>query len=928
MRRLLLLGVLVTIPFALTITSGTSQDCPDNIPHVTGTWTTLSYQMPVNPISATLLHTGEVLIVAGSENDANNNSSGSESYRSAVWDPTGTDLSSIHVSEIYYDVFCSGTAVLPHGRPLIIGGSSDYSFKGDKRSTMHDPATGNFNQSQSMADGRWYATATALPDGRVMALSGINSAGGFNTTTQIYNLTNAGPGWETAFANGFTPPLFPRNFLLPHNGKVFFTGQGSGDANSTGYMLDIATNSWSAAFPTTSNRDYASVVLLPLNPPSYSPRIVTFGGGTPGAMTTEYIDPESGSPQWNPGPLMSAHRRQLGATLLPSGGVLVEGGSTNDEQPDSQGKSADLYDSAGNSISSAGFATYSRLYHSTTLLLPDATVAVMGSNPGNRGSYQSAIEIYTPAYMYDANDRLITDRPVITGATSGIYGYNAPFTVNYSSTRPIAKAVLARPGSSTHAFDMEQRLIGLCGPSPQPSCNGSGGSITLTTPPNGNIAPPGYYMLFLLDTSGVPSKAQFIEISQYGTTPPDGVIATPAGDVTVTVGSNVNFTTNTTASKYSWIFPGGSTPTSTAKSPGNIKFNTPGEYAASLTVIDASGNSDPSPSVRVIHVIPTSGNFDIDVDPPAVEVHPGGSAQFTVTVTPLSGFTGSVALTVSSEGGFLPGTSSGGFSPSTITGGGGTSTLTIDTTTSAVPYALSLTIQGTSGTIVHTTSTTLLLTLETPSGLVATPGNSQVALSWQPTTGASGYQVQRSLVSGGPYESLGCPSGAAWTDTGLANGTTYYYAVLAQFTGGADAGGASPLSSEVSGTPSCPVPPYSGTLTASKSSGNTVWSWTTGGASAWDLVRGDLPTLRSTGGNFTAALNAIPASEPACLANDTSSTSKTDTNAAPAPGGGYFTIIRPVVTSGCPAAGTYNDGSATLVLSRDAGIAASGRACP
>lgn len=97
MRRLLLLGVLVTIPFALTITSGTSQDCPDNIPHVTGTWTTLSYQMPVNPISATLLHTGEVLIVAGSENDADNYSTGGESYRAAVWDPSGTTESSITV---------------------------------------------------------------------------------------------------------------------------------------------------------------------------------------------------------------------------------------------------------------------------------------------------------------------------------------------------------------------------------------------------------------------------------------------------------------------------------------------------------------------------------------------------------------------------------------------------------------------------------------------------------------------------------------------------------------------------------------------------------------------------------------------------------------------------------------------------------------
>ena len=81
--------------------------------------------MPINPISATLLHTGEVLIVAGSENDARNNSPGAESYRNAIWDPTGTTQSSITVQHVDYDVFCSGTSALPDGRELVIGGTSD-----------------------------------------------------------------------------------------------------------------------------------------------------------------------------------------------------------------------------------------------------------------------------------------------------------------------------------------------------------------------------------------------------------------------------------------------------------------------------------------------------------------------------------------------------------------------------------------------------------------------------------------------------------------------------------------------------------------------------------------------------------------------------------------------------------------------------------
>ena len=176
--------------FALLLAAGTlglpgparAQTCSANVPHVTGTWVTLPYLMPINPISATLLHTGKILIVAGSENDADNYSAGAESYRNAVWDPTGTDESSITVQNVPYDVFCSGTAVLPDGRPLVIGGTSSYAFTGDNRASIFDPATEDFVQSQNMVDGRWYGTATALGDGRIMAFSGLRLRRAASTT--------------------------------------------------------------------------------------------------------------------------------------------------------------------------------------------------------------------------------------------------------------------------------------------------------------------------------------------------------------------------------------------------------------------------------------------------------------------------------------------------------------------------------------------------------------------------------------------------------------------------------------------------------------------------------------------------------------------------------------------------------------------------
>jgi PKD repeat protein len=474
----------------------------------------------------------------------------------------------------------------------------------------------------------------------------------------------------------------------------------------------------------------------------------------------------------------------------------------NNESPDTPGKRADMYDPVTNTMSSAGTAAYSRLYHSTALLLPDATVMSLGSNPGSRGGYEPAIEIYTPPYLFDANDNLITNRPVITGVTPGVIGYGATFYVNYTSASPISSAVLMRPGSVTHSFDMDERLIGLCGSGPQePACVDAGGSsLNLTTPSNGNIAPPGYYMLFLLDSAGVPSVAQFIQLSQYSSAPPKGVISAPGSDMTIGAGQSVSFTTTTTAAKYSWVFPGGSPASSTAQNPGNVTFSTAGEYSVSLTEIDAAGNSDPSPPTRTITVLPASADFDISVSPSANTVLPGQSSTFSVTVSPRSGFNGPVTLSVGSESGFPTGITSGGFSPASITGSG-TSTLTMNTTTSSAPYALSLTITGTSGTLTHTGSTTLLVNLGPPASLTATPnGAGQIALSWPASVLASSYHVKRSLTSGGPYTTVACTTSTSYTDSALVSGTTYYYVVSAAYSANPNAGGESADSSEANAT--------------------------------------------------------------------------------------------------------------------------------
>jgi cellulose 1,4-beta-cellobiosidase len=131
----------------------------------------------------------------------------------------------------------------------------------------------------------------------------------------------------------------------------------------------------------------------------------------------------------------------------------------------------------------------------------------------------------------------------------------------------------------------------------------------------------------------------------------------------------------------------------------------------------------------------------------------------------------------------------------------------MNTATSTVPRALSLTVTGASGSLSHIASTTLLVNLGPPATLSAMPGDRQVALSWPASVGASSYHLKRSTVSGGPYSVLACPASTTYTDPGLNNGTTYYYSVSAAYSGGPDAGGESVNSKESGATPQGVLPP-------------------------------------------------------------------------------------------------------------------------
>ncbi len=632
-----------------------------------GQWVTLTYTMPINPIHCALMHNGKVLVVSGSENELSKHQAGM--YSAAVWD---TQAGTFAVQSLLWDVFCNGMAGLPDGRFLVVGGSSELAPPyGDARATVFDPATAKFTQVESMAHGRWYASVLELSDGGLMAFSGIaeegysgpvpaddTGRGPHNKDVEIYRI---GTGWSPEYEASWTPPLYPRMHLLP-NGNVFY----SGETNSSN-IFDPFTQTWTLNVAKTiykNGRPGGSSVLLPLRPEDgYKPRVMILGGDHTATATAEVIDLSAATSVWRMLAPMSKPRVRMNAVLLPTGKVLALGGSALDEDKNTASLATDLFDPVTETWASAGVATYPRLYHSCGLLLPDATVAVVGSNPV-KGTFEKNIEVYSPAYLFavDGNGNVIPAvRPTISSVPAEL-GYANSFTISTPDASTIASAVLVKPGSPTHSFDFDQRVVGL-----QITASTSG-SLTVTAPPNSSIAPPGWYMVFLVNQSGVPSVAKFLHLSAYpNDLPPKGSITSPATDMVISPGQSVNFAGSATdadgtVTSYSWIFPGGTPPSSSVPAPGLVTFADIGTYVVSLTARDEFGVNDPSPPTRTISVQTSTLQLFFTAPPPGSTV----SGKSVLVSLSANGTTLPNTFTLSVDGTVI-GTKSGNLSVASFT---------------------------------------------------------------------------------------------------------------------------------------------------------------------------------------------------------------------------------------------------------------------
>ena len=533
--------------------------------------------IPVIAINAVMLPTGKVLMFAYPARPGSPGYEDPDDYdfaKAYVWDPVSGTSKQVDPpidpdTGKPTNIWCGGASFLPDGRVLITGGNVDdprTDFHGINTVFTFDPFTEEWDPPATnapMAQGRWYPSQLLMPDGRSLIAGGFTRPGDADFVDPEHKTDNdlelispngtieRQPGFFNAAGRPPLSGLYPRTFWMP-SGRALAVGPFAYDTWFLAPSSPGAPTAWTDAPNLPTDREWGTAVLLS------GGRVMTLGGSrlstaeppegelpTPGApkrpaqSTTAVLDENKAAAGWQAAPAMKVGRSHANSVLLPGGKVATVGGGFGEDSgkelyrwlySDEQ-KKVELLDTVTGESTLGAAQGEGRSYHSTALLLPDGRVFSAGDdvngapasadNPATSydetrgegtGVRSDTAEIYSPPYLFKA-DGSLASRPVIDPVAP--FAQQAPPTTpmgaefEIGASGPAAtKAVLVAPGASTHATDMSQRLVPLAAPVPRPN-----GRLALTLPSDTDLAPPGYYMLFLLSADGVPSVSKFIRIT-------------------------------------------------------------------------------------------------------------------------------------------------------------------------------------------------------------------------------------------------------------------------------------------------------------------------------------------------------------------------------------------------------------------------------
>lgn len=462
---------------------------------------------------AALLRTGNVLLIEGA--------CGLPQSRTWPWNPFTRTMVTPAPTPPGNNLYCAGHSFLSDGRLLVAGGGGESNQFPKDRVWLFNPGTGTWdftrdtttNAQTMMNRERWYPTCVSLGDDRILIASGdlANLTCGPLTPPampmEIYNEATGQFNLVTTPANKFFGPTYPGLHLFPPH-QLFHAPVGFRNFTETpGACTSIEASSiltfsglagsWSDTG--AQDRTKGMSVLLVRQSPPYIQVMIVGGGDTAKSRTYAKIDLSVPGPAWGsdlplpttagqPEPTQRIHPNVV---LLPDGTVFVCGGADVTEP-------CWLYDPETLSWTEMDELTYPRRYHSVALLLPTGEVMATG---GQSGAGQSEIEVFQPPYLFAGA------RPTITSVSPDPIHHGGAFTITTPDAGDIQKVTLVRPMAVTHQTDSEQRVI------PLTFMPSGASTLAATAPSPGHphgLAPKGYYMLFIVNTAGVPSEATFV----------------------------------------------------------------------------------------------------------------------------------------------------------------------------------------------------------------------------------------------------------------------------------------------------------------------------------------------------------------------------------------------------------------------------------
>jgi hypothetical protein len=469
-------------------------------PGQSGQWSAVK-ATPVVPVFQAVLPNGKVLMWDSVGDKATGDYPDHTFTRAVVWDPRANTYKQVNVSG--YNLFCAGYAQLADGRLLVAGGNKNPAQDGIVQTHIFDWRTEAWSRGPDMNAARWYPSVAALSNGEAVIV------GGGPATAEVYQ-TNRVLRRLTGFSS-FARRSYP--FLVPRpDGKVELVGPDN--------RMDTMSTAGTGALTATRSRDgisrtYGSFATYDIG------KVLVAGGGsvTEGGQTTvptrtvSVVDVAGSGTQVRSTASMSIGRRMLSLTVLADGSVLATGGQTQSENGlidlDSSVFAAERWDPANETWTVLAGANRVRQYHSAATLLPDGRVMTGGGGICaeciKEGYLEKNIEYFNPPYLYKKDGSgALASRPKIDRAPS-VSGYGQPIEIASAQAGSTDKVGLVRLGAPTHGDDQGQQYVPL-------AFTRSGSVLLATAPPAATIAPPGYYMLFITDSAGVPSVAEIIKL--------------------------------------------------------------------------------------------------------------------------------------------------------------------------------------------------------------------------------------------------------------------------------------------------------------------------------------------------------------------------------------------------------------------------------